>query len=394
MCDANATAASRGRLLSWIEIDETAVESNVRTFRRRLRPETSLQAVVKSNAYGHGLDVIARAAGRAGVDSFGVHSAGEAEALAAIDPSRPMLILGYIGIHEADRVVRAGAEATVYNAETLEALSAAASRSSRDVRCHIKVETGVNRQGIAAQDLDGFIDRLQSLPGLVLAGVSTHFANIEDTTDHTFARRQLELFRLAAARVRERSPLAVRHCACTAAALTMPETFFDMVRVGIGIYGIWPSKETLLSCLIEGKEGMPLVPVMTWKTRIAQIKTVSTGESVGYGCEHKVTHPTRVAVLPIGYADGYDRRLSGVGHVLVAGRRAPVLGRVCMNLVMIDVTDIETARLEDEVVLLGQQGEGEITATQVAAQCHTIAYEIVSRIAPCVPRLAVTSEDP
>ena len=210
MCDANATAASRGRLLSWIEIDETAVESNVRTFRRRLRSETSLQAVVKSNAYGHGLDVIARAAGRAGVDSFGVHSAGEAEALAAIDPSRPMLILGYIGIHEADRVVRAGAEATVYNAETLEALSAAASRSRRDVRCHIKVETGVNRQGIAAQDLDGFIDRLQSLPGLVLAGVSTHFANIEDTTDHTFARRQLELFRLAAARVRERSPLADR----------------------------------------------------------------------------------------------------------------------------------------------------------------------------------------
>jgi alanine racemase len=375
--------------LSWVEVDESALVANLQSFRRRVPPEAALQVVVKSNAYGHGLEPVARCLARAGADGFGVHTIEEAEALARLDLGKPILNLGYLGREQAARAAAIGTEVTVYNVETLEALSRAAQEQGRTVACHVKVETGVSRQGILMEQLDGFLDRLLALPGLRLAGVSTHFANIEDTTDHSYARMQIERFRAASSAVRRRAPDARRHCACTAAVLTMPETAVDMVRVGIGIYGLWPSKETLLSCLMQGKEETPLRPVMTWKTRIAQRKTLPAGTFVGYGCTHRTTRMSDIGVLPIGYADGFDRRLSGVGHVLIAGHRAPVLGRVCMNLVMVDVTDIPEAKLESEVVLLGRQGSEEVGAAVLAALCNTISYEIVSRIAPHFPRLLV-----
>jgi alanine racemase len=373
--------------LSWIEIDADALAQNIRAFRRRIRPEVRFQAVVKSNAYGHGLEPVARIAAENGADLFGVHTVAEAEQLAALGLRKPILVLGYLGRAEAARAVDCGAEVTVYNIETLEALSAAS--AGRPVRCHVKIETGVYRQGVFPEELDAFLDRLASLPGLVLAGVSTHFANIEDTTDHSYARRQLGIFSDAAARVRMRAPDATRHSACTAAVLTMPETTFDMVRVGIGLYGLWPSKETLLSCLLEGAEETPLRPVLAWKARIAQLKTAPTGASIGYGCTHRTTHPTRLAVLPVGYADGFDRRLSGIGHVLVCGRRAPVLGRVCMNLFMIDVTDVPGLDVESEAVLIGTQEGESVSVSQIAALCNTIAYDIVARISPTLPRIVV-----
>ncbi len=377
---------------SWIEIDEAALRSNLRSFRQRLRPEVLLQIVVKSNAYGHGLEEVAAISAAAGADLFGVHTIEEAERLARLALGRPILILGYLARAQARRAVAVGAEVTVYNGATLEALSAAATAAGRTVRCHVKVETGVQRQGILREHLDGFLDRMAALPGLVLAGVSTHFANIEDTTDHSYARGQLVLFSELAALVRARAPHAIRHCACSAAVLTMPESSFEMVRVGISLYGLWPSKETLLSCLLDHGTTAPLVPVMTWKARIAQVKQVPGGSFIGYGCTYRATRPTRLAVLPIGYADGYDRRLSGIGHVLVGGRRAAVLGRVCMNILMVDVTDIPEAALEGEAVLLGRQGTEEVSAAQIAAQCNTIPYEIVSRIAPHIPRILVNRE--
>jgi alanine racemase len=377
----------RGGWLSWIEIDADALAQNIRSFRQRMRPGVRFMAVVKSNAYGHGMEPVARVAARCGVDCFGVHTVAEAEQLAALRLGKPILVLGYVGRAEAGRAVASGAEVTVYNRETLEALSAAS--AGRVVRCHVKVETGVYRQGVFPEDLGPFLDRLEALPGLSLAGISTHFANIEDTTDHSYARRQLGIFEDAAALVRKRAPDAIRHCACAAAVLTMPETEFDMARVGIGLYGLWPSKETLLSCLLEGAEETPLTPILAWKTRIAQLKTAPTGASIGYGCTHRTTHPTRVAVIPVGYADGFDRRLSGIGHVIVRGRRAPVLGRVCMNLFMVDVTDVEGLELESEAVLIGRQGDEALGVAQIASLCNTIAYDIVARISPALPRIVV-----
>lgn len=379
----------RTALSTWVELDADAVKTNLTSFRRRVPEGTLLQAVVKSNAYGHGLEPIARVAARSGADLFGVHTVAEAERVATLATGKPVLILGYLTRGDAGRAVACGAEVTVYNIETLEALSSAAVAAGREVRCHIKVETGVHRQGIMVGQIEGFLDATQRLPGLAVAGVSTHFANIEDTTDHSYAKKQLARFREISDQVRRRVPTALRHCACSAAVLTMPETSFDMVRIGIGLYGLWPSKETLLSCLMERREEATLHPVLTWKARLAQVKELPPGVPVGYGCSHRTTRPTRLGVLPIGFADGFDRRLSGIGHVLVAGRRVPVLGRVCMNIVLCDLTDIKGGKLEDEVVLIGRQGSETIGAETIASLCNTISYEIVSAITPSIDRFVV-----
>jgi alanine racemase len=185
----------------------------------------------------------------------------------------------------------------------------------------------------------------------------------------------------------------MRHAACSAAALLFTETHLDLARVGISLYGLWPSRETYVSCLEEGQPALDLHPALTWKTRVAQVKNVAEGSFIGYGCTYRTTRPSRIAALPVGYHEGYDRGLSGVAHVLVRGRRAPVRGRVCMNICMVDVTDIPGVEVEDEVVLLGTQGDERVSAEQLAAWCGTISYEIVSRIHPGLPRLVVGEAD-
>jgi len=224
---------------------------------------------------------------------------------------------------------------------------------------------------------------------LVLEGLSTHFANIEDTLNHEFARLQIERFNAAvrcAEGIAGRIPLV--HTACTAAALLFPSTHFTMLRTGIGLYGLWPSRETLLSVR---EKGVPVDfhPVLTWKTKVVQIKWLPEGSYVGYGCSYRTTRRTLLGVLPVGYADGYDRALGNRAHVLVRGRRAPVIGRICMNLCMIDLTDVPGVRLEDEVVLLGSGEDERITAEVMGEWAGTINYEIVTRISPLLPRKVV-----
>jgi alanine racemase len=225
----------------------------------------------------------------------------------------------------------------------------------------------------------------------VREGATPHFANLEDTTDHRFARGQIERFDHALELLRAAgAPVAVRHAACSAAALLFARTHLDLARIGLSLYGQWPSRETYVACLEkEGRPTVELRPALTWKTRVAQVKEVPEGAFVGYGCTFRTTRASRLAVLPVGYHEGYDRRLSGVAHVLVRGRRAPVRGRICMNMCMVDVTDVPGVAQEDEVVLLGSQGEERVGADQVAAWCGTISYEILSRIHPSLPRLVV-----
>jgi alanine racemase len=302
----------------------------------------------------------------------------------------PILILGYVPLDRLGEVVEHDLRPTVYNLETIERLAVHAARSKRRVRVHLKVETGTHRQGVLEDEVPAFVRRIVAADGLELEGLSTHFANIEDTTDHGFAQAQIAAFGRIHESVRANGVAApLRHAACSAAALLFTRTHLDLVRIGISMYGLWPSKETYVSCLERGKPTLDLRPVLTWKTRIAQIKNVPEGGFVGYGCTFRATRPTRIAVLPVGYHEGYDRELSGVAHVLVRGRRASARGRICMNMFMVDVTDIPGAALEDEVVLLGQQGDERISAEQVAAWCGTISYEVVSRIHPSLPRVLV-----
>ncbi len=380
-------------MLNWVEIDASALRGNLAEFRRRLQPGTRLAAVVKSNAYGHGMLEVSRIALQAGASWLAVNNLDEGVRLRDAGIDVPVLVLGYVELRDLDEAVARDLKPVLYNLESLERMAAAADRAGRDVGVHLKVETGTHRQGIAEEALPEFVERIAASPRLRLEGLTTHFANIEDTTDHGYAERQMAAF----ARIREDverrtgASVPIRHAACSAAALLFTRTHLDLARIGISTYGLWPSRETYVACLERGKPTLELRPVLTWKTRIAQVKEVPEGAFVGYGCTYRTTRPSRIAVLPVGYHEGYDRGLSNIAHVLVRGRRAPVRGRVCMNMCMADVTDVPGAALEDEVVLLGRQGDETIAAEQLAGWCGTIAYEIVTRIHPALPRVVIAA---
>jgi len=381
-------------LLNWVEIDAEAIQNNVRKFRRRLGTGVRLGAVVKSNAYGHGMLEVAALAREAGADWLCVNALDEAVLLRGAGHRCEILVMGPIALDELGAVVEHRLRPVVTNLETLARLERLA-RADDPVRVHLKIETGTHRQGIAESDVPAFAERIRSSPRLSLEGIGTHFANIEDSTDHGYAERQIAAFERIHAKLRAagfEAPL--RHAACSAAALLFTRTHLDLARIGISLYGLWPSKETYVSCLERGKPTLDLRPALTWKTRVAQVKTVEEGGYIGYGCTYRVTRPSRIAVLPLGYHEGYDRGLSNVGHVLVRGRRAPLRGRVCMNMCMVDVTDVPGVGLEDEVVLLGRQGDERITAEQIAGWCSTISYEVVARIHPALRRVVVRSGVP
>ena len=375
----------------WVEISERAYASNLRFFRRLLGPDVELSAVVKSNAYGHGVDLVAALAARHGADSFCVHSLDEALALRRAGLSHDVLIMGPVPLERLGEAVAEDFRVALFTRDSARRLAELAAAAGRPARIHLKLETGTYRQGIDEDELEGFIDFLGGHPRLAVDGAYTHFANVEDTTRQDYAERQLERFAAAIRRLRAAGlEPAKRHTACSAASLVVPHTHFEMVRLGISQYGLWSSKETYLSYRLDhpGDEAV-LKPVLSWKTRITQLKRVPAGSYVGYGCTYQTTRETRIAVLPVGYADGYDRRFSNQAHVLVRGRRAPVRGRVCMNLTMVDVTDVSGVELGDEVVLLGRQGDQEVTADHLAALAGTISYEIVTRVNWELPRILV-----
>lgn len=379
------------KLNQWIEINAEAYLHNLGFFRKLVGGDRELCAVVKANAYGHGLDQITRLGRDSGlVNSFGVH--GLDEALELRNSGLDVLIMGYTPAARLKEVVEHGFRQVVYDEETLKTLDRLGLETGRRARVHIKVETGTNRQGTSGGELRRLLTILRDAKGVVGEGIYTHYANIEDTTRHDYARRQMEEFATVVEEARSMGlNFSLVHSACSAAALLFPATLGDMVRLGISQYGLWPSRETFLSYQLEHcvNTNEILRPVLSWKCRISQIKNVPAGSRIGYGCTYLTTRPTRLAVLPVGYWDGYDRALSHVGHVLVNGRRAQVRGRVCMNLVMVDVTDIEGVEKEDEVVLLGRQGDDMIAAEDLASMMGTINYEVVAGLRKEIPRIVV-----
>jgi alanine racemase len=342
-------------------------------------------AVVKANAYGHGILEVSRRI-EEGVDVFGVHSAGEAQTLLQAGVDKPILILGPVFPHQLQYLNPARVHLTVTSRELIDYLR----ENGFSFPLHLKVETGTNRQGIPADEVPEVLKTIRQY-GLPLVGLSTHFANIEDTTDHSYARRQLERFRELAGLVQKtHGPLPFLHCACSAAILLFPESYFTLARAGISLYGYWPSKETKLSWMqIHGREEVALRPVLSWKTVVGQVKRVRKGEYVGYGCTFRTTRDSRIAILPIGYYDGYDRKLSNRGMVLIRGQRCAVAGRVCMNLLMIDVTDLPAVEVGDEAVLIGRDGDEEVSADTLAEMAGSINYEILARLGAHIPKILV-----
>lgn len=330
-------------------------------------------AVVKANAYGHGALTLAPELS-AHADWFGVDSVDEALELGKAHVDNPILILGHTDNDRLELAVREGFRHVVFRRDAATAIADAAEILDAPAYVHLKIETGLHRLGVPLEELSSFAEFLAGLDGVVVEGVYTHFADVEDPGS-SFYREQLD--RLLKARDVLRGcgldPSYV-HASPTAGALLHEQESMTLARVGIGLYGVWPSPETRAAV-----RDVELAPVLSWKCRIAQVQSVPAGESVGYDRTYFASSPRRIAVIPVGYYDGFDRKLSGKGAVLVRGRRAPVVGRVAMNMTTIDVTETE-AEADDEVVLIGEQGSESITADEVAGWSDTIAYELLARL--------------
>lgn len=372
---------------TWVEINKNNLLHNLEQIRKLVGDGVKIMGVVKANAYGHGLVGVAQAISDK-VDWFGVDSLSEALKLREIGTKKPILVLGYTELKDLKEAVKNNISLTVCNKETIEKLGKIPIHNPNlNPKIHIKIETGTARQGVLEKDILDFVKFVKQYPSIEIQGISTHYANIEDTTDSSFAMAQLEIFsRVSEVLKKEDVVVPLRHTACSAATILFPETRFDMVRLGISMYGLWSSKETMAAAKNKNVD-LSLKPVLSWKTIVAQVKSVKSGTSVGYGLTERVSRDSKVAILPIGYWDGYDRKLSSVGSVLIHRKRCKVLGRVCMNMIVVDVTDLPKIELEDEVILLGRRGREEVSAEDLAQKIGTINYEVVTRINPLIPRI-------
>ncbi len=374
----------------WIELSKDNLIHNILFLKSHLKEGVRFCSVVKSNAYGHGLietaGIIAEYS-----DLFAVHEIREAKELieSGLDMI-PILLLGPVLPGDMEYALLNRLHLTVYDRNTITALDNTAKRMNTKAVIHLKIDTGTSRQGIMPEDLENFLDLIKKSHNIELSGLSMHFANIEDTLDHSFAYRQLYIFESAVNRVKFRgfTPDYI-HSACTAAALLFDSTQFTMVRSGIGLYGLWPSRETLISYRERHDGDDSLKPVLSLKTKIVQIKDIGENSPVGYGCSYITTRRTRIGVLPVGYADGYLRAFGNRASVIVNNRFAKVIGRVCMNLCMIDITDIPDIRPYDTVTLIGFEEGKSISVESLAGFANSINYEIVTLLNSSLPRIVV-----
>lgn len=381
--------------LTWAEIDLGALAHNYRELKRVTESSAAMMAVVKADGYGHGAHHVARVALENGADLLAVARMGEAVRLREAGISAPILLLGHSLPAYVDILASQDIRASLNSLDGARSISAKAVRRKKTIKAHIKIDTGMGRLGlmvddIAVQTVSGKqfnraikdILTITTLPGIEVEGIFTHFANA-DSRDKNHAMIQLSRFKKLLDSLKKHSfRVKYRHAANSAAIIEMPASHLDLVRPGIAQYGLWPSDEV-------DKRRIDLRPVMSIKSRVIHVKEVGVDFAVSYGSTHVTSRPTRIAAIPIGYADGYDRILSSKGHMLVRGMRAPIIGRVCMDLTMIDVGHVPDVRLEDEVVILGSQGNETISADEIAERVGTINYEIVSSLTSRVPKVYV-----
>ncbi len=360
-------------LNSWIEVDLGAAEGNVRAL-KGLLGGVELIAVVKANAYGAGAAVLAPALEAAGVERFAVVWPHEGYMLRQAGVTRPILVLGHAFAADATQAVRAGLTLTCHSRDLGEALSAAAGLAGVTAKVHVKVDTGLHRFGLEVDAAVGLAEYLRGLPHVEVEGLTTHMANA-DEADDSFAETQHEVFRAAAARL---PWIGYRHTANSATALRRGELHYSGVRVGLAIHGILP----------PNTPGPALRPMLAVRARVARVTDVAVGEGVSYGLTWRPERPSRVALIPVGYADGWRRNLGNAGEVLVRGVRCPMAGRVCMDQFLVDVTDVPGEVGEGEVATLLGSDEGEaITAGAVAEWAGTIAWDVIASLQGRLPRL-------
>lgn len=376
---------ARDRRPTICEINLSALRWNLRQVKAKIGSAVKVLSMVKANAYGHGAPKVAAALAEEGSDAFGVATVEEARELRRSGIRHPILVVGGVYPAQLAQVVEHQLTAAAHDLQTAKRFNQAAQDLGVALDIHIKIDTGMGRLGFLPSDQESWLPALKKLQALRIIGVFSHLCQAESVHGE-YTQQQLRLFEEVLVRLREAGfAPALVHLANSAATITLPQAYFDMVRPGIMLYGAYPSSE--MASEIE------LKPVLSWKTRILQLKKVPAGTSISYGQSFVTRRPSLIATLPVGYADGYGRLLSNRGATLVRGKRAPVVGRICMDLAMIDVTDIPGVRSGDEVVLLGRQRGAEITAEEMAGWAETISYEIFTSISSRVPRIYHSQEE-
>jgi len=366
-------------ILTWAEVDLGAIAHNARLLKGCAGSECELMVAVKANAYGHGAIPVSRAALAGGASRLAVSRTEEGIELRQAGIEAPILLLGYTLPGESDAIVHWDLTPTVNSEPQAKALSEAATAQGKPVPVHVKVDTGMSRYGLFPDEVLAFVRFLSGLPGLAPEGLYTHFA-VADLPDKAFTWEQFGVFRgVVEALEASGFHFPLKHVSNSAATIDLPEMALDIVRCGIALYGLRPA------AAVEPR--VALRSALALKSRVARVRTLPAGTSISYGRTYVTDEPTRVALIPVGYGDGYHRLASNRGAVLVRGRRAPILGRVCMDQFVVDVSDIPSVRLHDEVVLIGRQGEERIPAEEVAGWVETINYEVTTSLLPRTTRI-------
>jgi alanine racemase len=375
---------------SQIEISRSALENNLDFIRRLIGENCRLSAVVKGNAYGHDITVYAGLAYSCGVRHFSVFSALEAERVfTATAGKAEVMIMGMLDPADMEWVIRNRISFFVFDLERLEAALPIAKRLGIAARIHIELETGLNRTGFNTKGLQKLVKTIEANAAHIeVEGACTHYAGAESIANHFRIQRQINTFnRLYNWLKKKGIHPKMRHTACSAAAISYPKTRMDMVRIGIMQYGYWPSRETLITYLNKHNlKQDPLQRLMRWKSKVMNVKTVKPGEFIGYGTTYMTENEMRIAVVAVGYAEGYSRSLSNQGRILIGGHRVSVIGMVNMNMLLADVTNVAEAAINDEVVLIGEQNEQVVSVSSFSELSDQLNYELLTRLPHAIPR--------
>ena len=365
-------------------VDLNAIRHNLKQVRNKLHKGTKLMVIIKADAYGHGAVPIAKALDEEWIDAYGVAIIEEAIELRAAGITKPILILGYTPKEQYSLVVAYDVTQTVFQYEMAEALSAEAVRQGRPAKIHIKIDTGMSRIGYPdSPESVKEIKQISQLDGIQIEGLFTHFARA-DESDKSSTERQLQRF-LDFTDILEREGISIpiKHASNSAGAIDHKRAELNMIRCGIATYGIYPSEEV-------SRTEVQLIPAMELITHVIYVKEVEAGVGISYGATYVTGRKTKVATIPVGYADGYSRNLSNTGKVIIHGQYAPIIGRICMDQFMVDVTDIDGVKQGDFVTLLGREGNSYISVEELAAWSHSFPYELVCNVGKRIPRVYTT----
>lgn len=374
----------RKGLRTWIEIDKKAIAHNYQVFQNLVGKKCKLMSVVKSNAYGHSLLDFAKEQEKLGVDYLGVDSIVEGIALRKEGIKKPILVLGYTLPEMLLKAIKYNIEITVSNFETLKKIEKIKNQIKK-IKVHVKVDTGMNRHGFLSSDREKLLSELKKAKNISVVGLFTHFAMAKNPAFPQYTKNQIDEFEKWSGIFKKNGLNPIRHASATSGAILFKEAHFDMVRIGIGLYGIWPSNE--VRAFVEGK--IRLAPVLSWKAVIGEIKAIKAGSRVGYDCTETITKDSKIAIIPIGYWHGLPRALSGIGKVIIGNKKCKILGRVCMDIIMVDITYIKNVKVRDEIILIGKSGKEEITADDISNLVDASTYEFLTRINPLIKRIYI-----